>query len=139
MRQACRVCTQAKSTPSGLLRSSKIGQTARIANQRTTRRTYVSETKRDHASVNVDTTIRAEQKAFFQETGKLPEKQTVPGTSVNADAMMSPMAGENRVVRTYDISLTPSRGTEASYRHGRRRATYLPGHAGDHASRSTST
>lgn len=61
--------------------------------QNTTRRTYVSETQRHNASVDVDTTIRADQKAFFKETGKLPENQTVQGTSVNADAMMSPMAG----------------------------------------------
>lgn len=58
-----------------------------------TARTYVSETKKDSAQVNVDTAIRADQKAFFAETGKLPENQIVPGTSVEADAMMSPMAG----------------------------------------------
>jgi len=54
----------------------------------------VSETKRDSALVsNVDTAIRADQKAFFKETGKLPERQVVPGTDINADSMMSPMAG----------------------------------------------
>lgn len=53
----------------------------------------MSETKKGNAQVNVDTAIRAEQKAFFAETGKLPEKQTMPGTTANADAMMSPMAG----------------------------------------------
>jgi cysteine desulfurase len=57
------------------------------------KRGYVSATKKDNAQVNVDTAIRAEQKAFFAETGKLPENQIIPGTSANADAMMSPMAG----------------------------------------------
>jgi cysteine desulfurase len=56
-------------------------------------RSYVSASRKDNAQVNVDTAIRADQKAFFAETGKLPERQIVPGTSVNADAMMSPMAG----------------------------------------------
>lgn len=53
----------------------------------------MSETKKDSAQVSVDTAIKADQKAFFAETGKLPEKYIVPGTSANADAMMSPMAG----------------------------------------------
>lgn len=66
---------------------------AGISNSKISRRAYVSETKRDSASINVDTAIRAEQKAFFAETGRLPEKEIVPEASVNADAMMSPMAG----------------------------------------------
>ena len=59
----------------------------------------MSESKKDNAQVNVDTAIRAEQKAFFAETGKLPEKHIVPGMSATADAMMSPMAGEPSYVR----------------------------------------
>jgi len=66
---------------------------AAISNQNISTRGYVSETKKDSAPVNVDTAIRAEQKAFFAETGRMPENQTVPGTTVNADAMMSPIAG----------------------------------------------
>lgn len=61
--------------------------------QKSGRRGYVSETPTNNASVNVDTAIRADQKAFFKETGKLPENQIVPGTNVDADAMMSPIAG----------------------------------------------
>jgi cysteine desulfurase len=64
-----------------------------ISSQKSSRRGYVSETKADHAQVNIDTAIRADQKAFVQQVGKNLEGQTVPGTSVNADAMMSPMAG----------------------------------------------
>jgi len=66
---------------------------AAISNKKTGTRNYVSETKKGNAQVNVDTAIRADQRAFFQETGKLPENQSMPGTMVNADAMMSPMAG----------------------------------------------
>jgi len=64
-----------------------------MPNQKMSRRGYVSETKKDNAQVNVDMTIRADQKAFFKETGTLPEKHIIPGTNVNADTMMSPMAG----------------------------------------------
>lgn len=93
LRQASRLCLHSTASSAGLLRSSPVVRIAGIASQRISRRTYVSESKRDNAQVNVDTTIRADQKAFFQETGKLPESQIVPGTNVNADAMMSPMAG----------------------------------------------
>jgi cysteine desulfurase len=84
-----------KPTPSsaGLLRSSTFARAAGISNQQISRRGYVFESKRDHAQVNIDTAIRADQKAFFQETGKLPENQNVTGAGVNVDAMMSPMAG----------------------------------------------
>jgi cysteine desulfurase len=66
---------------------------AAVAGSRASRRGYVSGSKPDNAQVNIDTAIRADQKAFVQQVGKMPENQTVPGTSVNADVMMSPMAG----------------------------------------------
>merc|ERR1712230_238199 len=53
----------------------------------------VSSTSKDSAQVNINTAIRADQKAFFAETGKLPENQIVPGTEMTADTMMSPAAG----------------------------------------------
>ena len=94
LRQASRLCLQSRASSTGLLRSSPLViRAAGIPEQRTSRRTYVSESKRDNAQVNIDTTIRADQKAFFQETGKLPESQIVSGTNVSADAMLSPMAG----------------------------------------------
>lgn len=90
LRQAARLCVKQSSPSAALLRSSAVSRVAVISNQR---RTYVSETKKDSAQVNVDTAIRADHKAFFQETGKLPENVSMPGTMVDADAMMSPMAG----------------------------------------------
>ncbi|RDL38983.1 Uncharacterized protein BP5553_03323 [Venustampulla echinocandica] len=89
LRQASRICLKQSTSPTCLARSA----TARVTRLSSQRRGYVSETKKGNAQVNVDTAIRAEQKTFFQETGKHPEGQIVPGTSVNADAMMSPMAG----------------------------------------------
>lgn len=73
---------------SGVLRSS-----SRTAGMPSRYVRSVSSTSKDSAQVNVNTAIRADQKAFFAETGKLPENQIVPGSGVNADAMMSPMAG----------------------------------------------
>lgn len=92
LRQASRLYPK---SPAGLIRSPSLAESrvAAIASSKISSRNYVSETKKDNASVNVDTAIRAEQKAFFQQTGKKPEAQPMMGTSVNADAMMSPIAG----------------------------------------------
>ena len=57
------------------------------------RRTYVSATKPDKAQVNVDTAIKADQRAFINQTGNLPENVKMPGTGMSADVMMSPAAG----------------------------------------------
>jgi cysteine desulfurase len=93
LRQASRL--YAKQSPSaGLIRSSVAHRTATASAQKILRRNYVSESKKDNAQVSVDTAIKAEQKAFFAETGKRPEDQSMMGTSANADAMMSPMAGK---------------------------------------------
>lgn len=54
-------------------------------------RSYVSETKPIQATVNIETTIKADQKAFREKTGSSPIDAVVPGLS--ADAMMSPQAG----------------------------------------------
>lgn len=60
------------------------------------RRHYVSETKSNNATVNVDTTIQAEKKAFLNQTGERAADATMPTTGISADAMMSPTAGECR-------------------------------------------
>jgi hypothetical protein len=91
LRQASRLCLRPAATPAGLLRSSVTARVAGISSQKISKRGYVSESKRDNAQVNVDAAIRADQKSFFAETGKLPGNQTMPGST--ADAMMRPMAG----------------------------------------------
>ena len=60
------------------------------------RRSYVSETKPAHATVNVDTAIKADQKAFLKQTGQRAQDATMPTTGMSADVMMSPTAGEFR-------------------------------------------
>ncbi|EHK99960.1 putative Cysteine desulfurase, mitochondrial [Glarea lozoyensis 74030] len=92
VRQATRLCAKQSSSASTLLRTSTF-RAATISGQKVSRRGYVSESKKDSAQVSIDTAVRADQKAFFNETSKLPENTIVGGTNVNADAMMSPMAG----------------------------------------------
>ena len=70
------------------------GRTATISgSQQISRRNYVSETKRDQATVNVETAIKADQKAFLQETGKRPGEVQLPGTGLSGDIAMNPSAG----------------------------------------------
>ncbi len=56
-------------------------------------RSYVTESKSHKATVNVDTTIQAEKKAFLNQTGEKASDATMPTTGMSADAMMSPTAG----------------------------------------------
>lgn len=86
IRQASRLCS---TRPASIIRSSPLPSAIAAS----ARRAYVTESKKDNAQVNVDTTIRADQKAFFAETGKRPQDVDMAGISGNADAMMSPMAG----------------------------------------------
>jgi cysteine desulfurase len=104
LRQASRHCLKQSTSAAGLLRSSVTARVARIS-PNTARRGYVSATTKDSAQVNVDTAIRADQKAFFAETGKLPENEIIPGTSTTADAMLSPMAGTNGAWKNFNRGL----------------------------------
>jgi hypothetical protein len=93
VRQASRVCAKQSVSTAGRLRA-PTNRAAAILGQNVSRRGYVSESKKDNAQVSIDTAVRADQKAFFQETSKLPENHIIGGTNVTADAMMSPMAGK---------------------------------------------
>ncbi|KAI9742175.1 MAG: cysteine desulfurase [Claussenomyces sp. TS43310] len=98
----------AKQNPStGLLRSSNLPKTLASASRKPSARGYVSETKKDNAQVSIDSAIRADQKAFFAETGKSPENVPMQGTSVDADAMMSPMAGVLKQATVMDEGQRP--------------------------------
>ncbi|KAG9229561.1 cysteine desulfuras-like protein [Amylocarpus encephaloides] len=97
LRQASRLCAMQSSN--GVLRVPAMR--AAIS------RRYVSESRKDSAQVTIDTAIHADQKAFFAETGRLPEKHIVPGTSTTADAMMSPMAGVLKQATIMDEGARP--------------------------------
>lgn len=59
----------------------------------TGKRCYVTETKSGKAQVNIDSAIKAEQKAFMNQTGVKPAQTEVPGSAVSGDAALSPSAG----------------------------------------------
>lgn len=61
------------------------------------RRNYVSETRPSHATVNLDTTIKADREAFLKQTGTRPQDAAMPTAGTTADAMMSPTAGKPRL------------------------------------------
>lgn len=79
--------------------------TARLS--ATGRRSYVSETSSKKASVNVEQTIKADQKAFLAETGIRPQDATMPTTGMSADAMMSPAAGILKQATVMDEGTRP--------------------------------
>lgn len=70
-------------------------------------RCYVSETKAGNAQVNVDTAIKAEQKAFMERTGVQPQNAEVPGSAVSGDATLSPSAGILKQATVMDQGTRP--------------------------------
>lgn len=64
-----------------------------IATRSNGRRSYVSKTEPQQATVNVETAIRADQKKFLNETGLHAGDVRMPTTGMSADVMMSPSAG----------------------------------------------
>ena len=101
MKQASRFYSRRLSTPVGL------ATRTRTAKCITSRRTYVTETKADKAQVNMDTAIRADQKAFIAQTGQLPEHVKMPGAGLSADVMMSPAAGILKQATVMDEGTRP--------------------------------
>jgi cysteine desulfurase len=97
LKQASRLCAKQASS-AGLIRVAPLSRVVPASAQRVSRRGYVSETKKDNAQVNVETIIRADKKAFFAETSKLPENQSMQGTTANANTMMSPIAGVSEFI-----------------------------------------
>lgn len=84
--------------------SRRVAATSQLGLNKIPSRSYVSESKRDNAQVNVDTIIDADQASFIAQTGKHPENVSVPGTGIDADAMLSPTAGMF-LVASHSISL----------------------------------
>jgi cysteine desulfurase len=56
------------------------------------RRNYVSQSKPANATINVDTAIKAEQRAFMEKTGQSASDVTLPGSGLPGDAALSPTA-----------------------------------------------
>jgi len=102
-RQALRQCSRRLSTPS--LPFAKQLPRACIAAK--SRRTYVSESAPKNATVNIEQTIKQDQKAFLAETGVKPKDATMPATGMSADAMMSPAAGILKQATVMDEGTRP--------------------------------
>lgn len=95
LRQVSRSCTRRLS--SNLVHQPSHLRSALGSNHlRTTRRGYVSESKPASAQVsdvNIESTIKADQRNFIKQSGKMPADVEIPGTGLPADMMMSPTAG----------------------------------------------
>jgi cysteine desulfurase len=90
-RQVLRGCSRSLSSPRALWHSPRVAAT--LSQSCHGRRTYVSETKPANATVNIDTAIKADQKAFMNQTGTRLDNATMPTTGMTAESMMSPAAG----------------------------------------------
>jgi len=83
-----------RSSSHGVLRSALSRAQHVTPSAAISRRTYVSESKLQQAQVSdVESAIKVDQSSFFKKTGTSAENVTIPGTTMGADAMMSPTAG----------------------------------------------
>jgi len=102
LRQTFRTCSR-KSSSFQALKSPVCASRCKASE----RRSYVSESKRDNATVNIDTTIKADHDAFLQTTGKHPRDISMPITGMSADVMMSPAAGILKQATVMDQGTRP--------------------------------
>lgn len=98
MRQATRACSR---------RACAFRTVRAPLSQAVQRRTYVSESKKDNATVNVETAIKADQRAFIQQTGKKSEDVNLPGTGIGADVALSPAASVLKQATIMDEGTRP--------------------------------
>jgi cysteine desulfurase len=102
-RQALRQCSRRLSTTSQPFAK----QLPRACIAAKSRRTYVSESAPKNATVNIEQTIKEDQKAFLAETGVKPKDAQMPSTGMSADAMMSPAAGILKQATVMDEGTRP--------------------------------
>lgn len=98
LRQASQLSTRTLPLGSGSTHYSPPTWTMRYAPRsaslsQPSRRSYVSATNKENAQVNLESSIKADQKAFLAQTGQQPEDVKIPGMPIGAEAMMSPTAG----------------------------------------------
>ncbi|KAK4508584.1 hypothetical protein PRZ48_002323 [Zasmidium cellare] len=102
-RQALRQCTRRLSTS----QSSFATQLPRACIAAKGRRSYVSESSPKNATVNIESTIRQDQKAFLAETGIAPKDAQIPTTGHSGDTAMSPVAGILKQATVMDEGVRP--------------------------------
>lgn len=103
-RQASRTCTRRLSQHAPVAFPQRVLATG---NSSAAKRCYVSETKAEKAQVNVDTAIKAEQKAFMKQTGVQPQNAQAAGSAVSGDTTMSPAAGILKQATVMDQGTRP--------------------------------
>ena len=94
LRQASRTCTRRLS--SNVFHYPRSTPALGLSHLRNTQRGYVSESKPSSAQVsdvNIESTIKADQRNFIKQSGKMPADVEMPGTGLSGDMMMSPTAG----------------------------------------------
>lgn len=101
-RQALRQCSRRASTSNAF--ATRLPRACIAASGR---RSYVSESSPKNATVNVESTIRKDQKAFLAETGIKPQDATLPGTGQSGDTAMSPAAGILKQATVMDEGTRP--------------------------------
>jgi cysteine desulfurase len=96
VRQAARLCSHNLSSSTLLIRCLPDLRTSALISGTRLRiglRSYVSESKKDNAQVNVETAIKGDQRDFVSETGRRPgDLEITSVTGMSADAM-NPAAG----------------------------------------------
>ncbi|EME49143.1 hypothetical protein DOTSEDRAFT_68023 [Dothistroma septosporum NZE10] len=102
-RQALRQCNRRLSTST----SPFAPQLPRACITARSRRHYVSESSPKNATVNIENTIRQDQKAFLAQTGTKPKDVKIPGTGVMGDVAMSPSAGILKQATVMDQGTRP--------------------------------
>ena len=102
-RQALRQCSRRLSTSA----TSFTAQVPRPCIVARGRRSYVSGSSPKNATVNVESTMREDQKAFMAQTGVKPKDAEMPTTGMSADAMMSPAAGILKQATVMDEGTRP--------------------------------
>ena len=100
-RQALRQCSRRIST-----KSTSLAPRACIVAPRG-QRSYVSESSPKNATVNVESTMMQDQKAFMNETGLAPKDTQMPTTGMSGDTAMSPAAGILKQATVMDEGTRP--------------------------------
>ncbi|KAI0479957.1 cysteine desulfurase [Xylaria cf. heliscus] len=103
LRRASRLGLKQPFATAPLRQSQSLPRLAASTVSRTSRRGYVSETKRDNAQVNVETAIRLDKKDFMNEKGEL----VMPGSATALNAAGSPVAEVLKEAKLMDEGQRP--------------------------------
>lgn len=109
LRQVSRTCTRRLSS-NVFHQPSQLRPTLGSTQLRTARRGYVSESKPASAQVSdvdIESTIKADQRSFVKQSGKMPVDIEMSGTGMSADIMMSPTAGILKQATVMDQGTRP--------------------------------